>query len=263
MKVFISHSGEKSRKVAKAFQEWLPTNIQAIRPWISEDIQKGSRWRERLDAALEETKVGIICLTQDNLDSPWILFESGSISKTKDAIVCTFLLENEPTDITGPLADFEHTKFDKTEIKKLLYDLNNMLGDSKVSQNVLDRTFNLFWEEFERSLKQIREMTVEAVSEPQKRSSDDLLAELLERVRRIEGNQAISLQNSQPLIINKESQLALRIQLDNLRKKLIIMEEEYQKATTSGENRSTLHLMRNDIKETRSTIQAIEKEIFW
>ena len=41
MKVFISWSGEKSKKIAEVFRDWLPQVIQAIEPFVSfEDIKR-------------------------------------------------------------------------------------------------------------------------------------------------------------------------------------------------------------------------------
>ena len=93
MKVFLCWSGERSRQVAQALNDWLPTVIQAVEPWMSGDIGKGVRWGPEVSAELEESRVGIICLASDNLGNPWILFEAGAVSKTKDASVCTFLLD--------------------------------------------------------------------------------------------------------------------------------------------------------------------------
>jgi hypothetical protein len=45
MKLFISWSGEASHAVAKAFREWIPSVINAVEPWLSdEDIATGAHW---------------------------------------------------------------------------------------------------------------------------------------------------------------------------------------------------------------------------
>lgn len=96
MKVFISRSGTRSKSVAEALQKWLRLVIQAVDPGISTEMAKGTKWGPEIADRLEESKVGIICLTRDNLTAPWILFEAGAISKSKDAHVCTFLLDVQP-----------------------------------------------------------------------------------------------------------------------------------------------------------------------
>ena len=81
MRIFISRSGTKSLGVAIALHSWFPFVINALRPWMSsEDIDKGQRWGLRLSEQLENTKVGIICLTRENLKAPWILFEAGALT---------------------------------------------------------------------------------------------------------------------------------------------------------------------------------------
>ena len=45
MKIFISWSGEKSRRIALMLREWFPNVLNAVEPFVSsEDIAKGSRW---------------------------------------------------------------------------------------------------------------------------------------------------------------------------------------------------------------------------
>jgi hypothetical protein len=83
MKVFISWSGPRSKAAAQALHQWLPDVIQSIEPWMSaEDIDAGARWGNEVTNELAQTRCGIICLTQDNLTAPWILFEAGALSKT-------------------------------------------------------------------------------------------------------------------------------------------------------------------------------------
>lgn len=119
MKVFISWSGERSKAVAAALRYWLPKVIQALDPWMSaDDIEKGTRWRSGIANELEQSSVGIICLTRENLASPWIHFEAGALSKQQDkTYVCTLLVGLEPTDVREPLAQFQHTRATKDDLR--------------------------------------------------------------------------------------------------------------------------------------------------
>ena len=109
MKIFLSWSGDRSGAVAAAFREWLPNVIQALQPWLSSaNIDQGTRWSSEVAAQLQETRVGIICLTPENISAPWLLFESGALSKTlAQTHVCTYLIGLEPTDLGWPLAMFQ------------------------------------------------------------------------------------------------------------------------------------------------------------
>jgi hypothetical protein len=147
MDIFISWSGPRSRAVAEALKEYLPMIVNAFNPWLScADIDKGARWISELSAALATAKAGIICLTPNNLTAPYILFESGALSKTVEkTYVCTLLIEMEPSDVSGPLAQFQATKPTKVELLQLLKTLNRALGNSAVKEQQLDATFELCW----------------------------------------------------------------------------------------------------------------------
>ena len=187
MKVFLGWSGTRSKKTAEIFGDWLGQVIQAIDPWISSDILKGARWSEEIADKLEEAKVGIICLTKENLNENWILFEAGALSKTKDAHVCTFLLDLKPTDIKQPLALFQHTEFEKEDVRKLTHTINQAVedaGERSLDVKRLDTIFNRFWPDLEEKLKEI----VKIQSEVRKpiRSEREILEEILETVRKRE-----------------------------------------------------------------------------
>jgi len=70
----------------------------------AEDIGKGARWSALLAGELAQAKIGILCLTRDNLAAPWMLFEAGALSKTLErTFVCPYLLGLRPADLGGPL----------------------------------------------------------------------------------------------------------------------------------------------------------------
>jgi hypothetical protein len=148
MKIFLSWSGKPSRKVAIALRDWLPCIFQGITPFVSsEDLRKGKRWRLEMTGELEKAGFGLICLTRQNLESPWILFESGALSKSvSESYACTLLLDGlRPTDVVGPLSDFQHTTCEKGDFRKLLGSVNEALGEKGITDQLLNRLFEKFW----------------------------------------------------------------------------------------------------------------------
>jgi hypothetical protein len=183
MKVFISWSGQRSAAVADALRYWLPKVIQALEPWMSaDDIEKGTRWRSGLASELEESSIGIICLTRENLDSTWIHFEAGALSKQQhNTYVCTLLFGLEPTDVREPLAQFQHTRATKDDLRKLISTINKALGDAKLPESELSEGFEVWWPKLQKRLDVISPSMNER-SEPV-RQDREILDEILELVR--------------------------------------------------------------------------------
>jgi len=160
MKIFLSWSGKTSREVAQAFHDWLPFVIQAAKPFISSgDIDKGKRWSDVLSSELNETAYGILIITPDNFDKPWIHFEAGAISKAVDkSYVSPFLFNIEPTRIVGPLSQFQATINDPDDILRLLSSINRRLpDDQRLSFEVLSREFELLWPDLKKKLDKAAE----------------------------------------------------------------------------------------------------------
>jgi hypothetical protein len=122
MKVFVSWSGEKSKIVANALRGWLPTIIQALRPWSSnDDLSAGSRWSEEIAQQLNDCEGGILCLERANLDSTWIAFEAGALSRTvAKTLVIPYLLDIRAAEVQGPLAVFNMCQSDREGTFKML-----------------------------------------------------------------------------------------------------------------------------------------------
>ena len=203
MKVFISWSGERSKKVALIFRDWLPTVIQAIEPFVSsEDIEKGARWNTDIAQELKESSFGLICVTKDNLNSQWLNFEAGALSKSiNNTYVAPLLFDVKPSELKGsPISQFQATSFSKDDMKRLIETLNNATGNSLTPAR-LDKAFELCYADLEKSIKELRETsTVEQDSDNGDGSNSHLdpniLEELLETSR-----------NTQRLLGNTDSKL--------------------------------------------------------
>ena len=75
-----------------ALHKWLPSVIQALKPYISSDIDKGARWSPDISEELENSSFGILCVTKESKDAPWLNFEAGALSKfVKRSRVAPFL----------------------------------------------------------------------------------------------------------------------------------------------------------------------------
>lgn len=182
MKVFISWSGRQSQQIAASLRKWLPKVIQATIPWMSAtDVEKGTRWADEISRELEESAIGIICVTRENIDSPWLLFEAGALSKLRSqAHVCTYLHGLNPADIFGPLAMFQATKAERADTFQLIQTMNRKLGPQARSETDLAETFEVWWPKLERELTSVNQgvANTQAI-----RSDRELLEEILTSVR--------------------------------------------------------------------------------
>ena len=200
MKVLISWSGDRSKQIAEALAEWLPTVLQVLKPWMSsKNIRSGTPWYTEVTNALESHNVGIICLTPENINEPWINFEAGALSKLKQEVrVCTFLYELSPEDLMGPLAQFQHTLFEKSSVNKLLHDYNELLKEP-VDKKHLHSSFNAFWPGFEETLKAIPSLQSDTAKNT--RSEKEIMVEILHITRGLEETvQKMSAEGKDPIV---------------------------------------------------------------
>lgn len=184
MKVFISWSGNRSRAVGEVLNDWIKCVLQAARPWMStRDIDRGALWFNEINDQLKDTAVGIVCLTQENKNRPWILFEAGALAKgLSSSRVCTFLVDMQPTDVEDPLAQFNHTLPDAESLWGLVRTLNASLGANGLDDRVLDQVFKTYWPQFEEKFKKaIKENPL--TEKPEPRSEKNILAEILDTTR--------------------------------------------------------------------------------
>lgn len=185
MKVFLSWSGNRSRAIAEILKGWLPSVLQAAKPYFSpDDVTKGARWLAEISKELEESRIALLVITPENQEAPWLLFEAGALSKNFDrSRVCPLLFDGmEPTDVKGPLVQFQGAKFCKAEMKKVLKAVNTELGEQALSHEVLESVFEMWWPKLEEQV--VAQLSkVDESDGATKRSDRELLEEVLALAR--------------------------------------------------------------------------------
>jgi len=186
MKIFISWSGKRSKAIAGLMSDWLKCVIQASQPWIStRDIDRGAIWFSEINDKLKDTSVGVVCLTQENKNKPWILFETGALAKGLTTNrVCTFLIDLQPSDLQDPLAQFNHTTPEKNSLWELVRTINDCLKENSLDERILEQVFETYWPQFETKFKNALELNPPDEVVPP-RSEQDILSEILNNTRRL------------------------------------------------------------------------------
>jgi hypothetical protein len=186
MKIFISWSGERSHLLAQTLHESLPLVLHYVKPWLSQaDISAGDRWAQEVAKELESSNFGIICVTPENLNSTWILFEAGALAKSlQGGKVIPLLLGLEFSDISGPLSQFQAEKLGKAGLEKIVHSINQ----SATSPEPEDRWCRLFASLWLSDIeKKIEAIPARAPGEKRARPQHEILEELVATVRGVEG----------------------------------------------------------------------------
>ena len=182
MKVFISWSGERSHALAAALKEWIPPLLQSVDVWMSaSDIEKGAMWDTTIAEHLSSADLGIVCLTPENLQSPWILFESGALSKrVRKSRLCTYLLGLRPQDVPPPLGLFQHTVVEKEDTRTLIQTINGGT-ERPLRSEAMNMLFDATWPQVEARLHSI---PAAPDPPPRPRPLDQMVEELLANSRK-------------------------------------------------------------------------------
>ncbi|MGH9944515.1 MAG: TIR domain-containing protein [Pyrinomonadaceae bacterium] len=155
MKVFVSWSGEVSHALGRLLKEWLPNVVQAAEPYLSsEDIDKGACWFADVMRELGESDFGIICLTRENVNAPWVLFEAGALSKRiEQSRVVPLLVDLSPAEVKGPLAQFQSATLSEHELYKLVVAVNKCLPGGGLKEQQVEAAFDKWWPDLRRGLE--------------------------------------------------------------------------------------------------------------
>jgi hypothetical protein len=152
-KVFISWSGDQSKRLGAAIKQWLPKVLQLVEVYFSDtDIEVGSRWYNEIVDALEKSDAGLVILTPENISRQWIMFEAGAIARSVErGRVCPILFGLKKSDLKGPLGFFQSVEFVQEDFRKLLRTLNSgRLGEADFND-----VFDTWWPKLKEKVEAI------------------------------------------------------------------------------------------------------------
>ena len=164
MRIFICWSGEQSQQVATAMDSWLPTIFGEGSTFYSEkSIEKGTRWFEVVNRELNRATAGVVCVTLENVQAPWIHFEAGALAKAVDQKLFTYLYGLEPSDLNGPLSAYQYTRATEEDTKRLVKSLVESLDASDAHRIDWETRFRESWPQLEGKLEMIKPPSVSKV----------------------------------------------------------------------------------------------------
>lgn len=115
MKLFICWSERRGRAVAECLANALKEDPLRFDVGMSPDIAKGAVWFQEITSSLNGVDAGIVVMTPESLDSPWLHFEAGLLAAKFNSggdrrpRIYPYLLHPEPLEVRGPLGQYQLT----------------------------------------------------------------------------------------------------------------------------------------------------------
>lgn len=182
MKVFVSWSKEPSKQIAEELRHTLAAFVPGAVAWMSEhDMQPGQRWNAQVADELADSKIAIICVTDNNSREPWLNFEAGAISTAMGGgFVNPILFGVELADVPGTLTQFQVTRFDQRGVFALIRALNRLKAQPESEYDLRER-YDRLWPTFSAKISDIigGGPAKHQVGQPESSSGDELSGEML------------------------------------------------------------------------------------
>lgn len=160
MKIFISWSGEKSKKIAGLIRNFLVGIFRdEVEIFLStRDIEHGEQWFNKIINELSTANYGVFIITDENKTAPWMLFEAGvlyrGVSRNRLSL---FLIDNSPKEICDPLNRFNMGFISEEELFLLVKEIRTInKGEMSYEQGQqLRLSFDFAWAGFEKEYNQL------------------------------------------------------------------------------------------------------------
>jgi hypothetical protein len=106
---------------------------------------KQASWSTGVAKQLEASDFGILCVTPENLNAPWLLFEAGALAKSVElSHVCPYLFDMRKADLTWPLAQFQAAEATKGDTWKVIQAMNSSLGERSLGEQETRDQFEMW-----------------------------------------------------------------------------------------------------------------------
>jgi len=131
-----------------------PTSACTASAVLSTEFQKGEEWFQLLRRGLDNARTGIVFLTPENADAPWIHFEAGALATAVGNRhgLFTYVYVFDPGSLTGPLSAYQSTVATKEDTHRLVLNLCGVL-ERELPDEV---AYGAWWVKLEEVLDNIR-----------------------------------------------------------------------------------------------------------
>ena len=109
--------------------------------------------------------------------------KQGHYQKISVSQSCILFDNLKQTDIKSPLSLFQNTLFEKDDFKKLVTSINNALGEKKINETLLNKSFEKWYPDLEEKVNKITDTYLP--DKPKKEEGDNTLNEILRTTKYI------------------------------------------------------------------------------
>mgnify|MGYP000004652671 CR=1 FL=1 len=166
--IFISWSRNPAKDIADKLQILLDKIFPNpdIEFFLSSsgknEIVAGEDFRNKLDNNLMDSNFGILILTKNNFERPWMMFEAGALSKgdNKSRIIPLFF-DRDNRKIESPIEKFQNIEYNKEGLLKIIFSITKSLYDSDElgdnQKQLLENQLDTNWKSFKNDIDIILE----------------------------------------------------------------------------------------------------------
>ncbi len=126
--VFISWASQPSGEIAILLKDWLLSLMDGLHVWQSDvDARLGERWSESLQVALTSTDYALLCVTPQNVDSPWLALEAGAAAMGRQVPTVPLLFGMGVADLPSHLGFLQAAEATHENLARLGREVHNKL----------------------------------------------------------------------------------------------------------------------------------------
>lgn len=100
---------------------------------------------------MQQSAFGVVCLTPDNLSSPWLHYEAGVLRATESLKLCPLLHGVDKASVQPPLGQLQLTTLQERDMALLMRSMNRSTS-APLPQELLDASFRRWWPDLEERL---------------------------------------------------------------------------------------------------------------
>lgn len=157
-KILISWSGENSKAIARELKNTLENNIfekTGLECFVSDlDIRSGEDWWKRIHAEVNKSSLGIVCITKENINAPWIYFEAGAIIARGLTVIPLLINCDNGVLRDTPLSSNQSVNFyDLKTFNTMIRTINDSLSLVNLSNSNLEAIARKGYEKLKTALK--------------------------------------------------------------------------------------------------------------